>query len=250
MTAFHTYCRRSRRFLTSRRPRNHNLEEQAQALYKSWFVEFEPFKDGKFVNSELGMIPEGWNISPLGKIAEYRKISINPQRFPNTCFHHFSLPAFDNSKEPEIQKGLEIMSNKFVVEDKMVLFSKLNPRIKRLWVLDNVPDNAICSTEFIAYKALNQEMFSYVWCYLNGDSFYDSILSMVNGATGSHQRFHAEDTLNFIVPFNQNVAISFSKLVAPILYSIMENERENRSLKQERDILLPKMMSGALYIDD
>ena len=229
---------------------NHNLEEQAQALYKSWFVDFEPFKDGKFVDSELGMIPEGWNVSPLGKIAEYRKKSINPQRFPNTSFHHFSLPAFDNSKEPEIQKGLEIMSNKFVVEEKMVLFSKLNPRIKRLWVLDNVPDNAICSTEFIAYKAINQEMFSYVWCYLNGDSFYDSILSMVNGATGSHQRFHAEDTLNFIVPFSHNVAISFSKLVAPILYSIMKNERENLSLKQERDILLPKMMSGALHVDD
>ena len=229
---------------------NHNLEEQAQALYKSWFVDFEPFKDGKFVDSELGMIPEGWNVSPLGKIAEYRKKSINPQRFPNTSFHHFSLPAFDNSKEPEIQKGLEIMSNKFVVEEKMVLFSKLNPRIKRLWVLDNVPDNAICSTEFIAYKAINQEMFSYVWCYLNGDSFYDGILSMVNGATGSHQRFHAEDTLNFIVPFSHNVAISFSKLVAPILYSIMKNERENLSLKQERDILLPKMMSGALHVDD
>ena len=229
---------------------NHNLEEQAQALYKSWFVDFEPFKGGRFVDSELGMIPEGWNVSPLGKIAEYRKKSINPQRFPNTSFHHFSLPAFDNSKEPEIQKGLEIMSNKFVVEEKMVLFSKLNPRIKRLWVLDNAPDNAICSTEFIAYKAINQEMFSYVWCYLNGDSFYDSILSMVNGATGSHQRFHAEDTLNFIVPFNHNVAISFSMLVAPILYSIMKNERENLSLKQERDILLPKMMSGALHVDD
>ncbi|MBR3527376.1 MAG: restriction endonuclease subunit S, partial [Bacteroidales bacterium] len=62
MTALHAYSRRRRRFLTPRRPRNHNLEEQAQALYKSWFVDFEPFKDGRFVDSELGMIPESWKI--------------------------------------------------------------------------------------------------------------------------------------------------------------------------------------------
>ena len=229
---------------------NHNLEEQARALFKSWFVDFEPFKDGKFVDSELGMIPEGWRVLPLRQIAEYRKKSINPQRFPDTYFLHFSLPAFDNAKEPEIQCGAEIMSNKFVVEDKMVLFSKLNPRIKRLWVLDNVPDNSVCSTEFIAYKALNHALFSYIWCYLNGDSFYDGILSMVNGATGSHQRFHAEDTLGLFLPFNQDVAISFSNLISPILYSIMKNERENRLLKQERDALLPRLMNGTLHFGD
>ena len=65
MTTFYAYSHRRRRFLTARRPRNHNLEEQAQALYKSWFVDFEPFKDGKFVESELGMIPEGWRVGKV-----------------------------------------------------------------------------------------------------------------------------------------------------------------------------------------
>ena len=59
MTALRTYGRWGRRFLASKRRKNHNLEEQARALYKSWFVDFEPFKDEKFVDSELGMIPEG-----------------------------------------------------------------------------------------------------------------------------------------------------------------------------------------------
>ena len=132
------------------------------------------------------------------------------------------------------------------MENKTVLFSKLNPRIKRLWVLDYVPNNSICSTEFIAYKALNDELFPFVWCYLNSDSFYGRILSMVNGATGSHQRFHAEDTVNCLIPFNQEVAVSFSRHVSPILYTMIKNERENRVLKNERDFLLPKMMSGSL----
>lgn len=47
---------------------NENLEQQAQALFKSWFVDFEPFKDGKFIYSELGMIPEGWKVTTLGKV--------------------------------------------------------------------------------------------------------------------------------------------------------------------------------------
>ena len=54
-------------------PRNHNLEQQAQALYKSWFVDFEPFKDGKFEESEIGLIPEGWCV---GKAEDFYEINI------------------------------------------------------------------------------------------------------------------------------------------------------------------------------
>lgn len=70
MYAMSTYGLRRHRSLTPRRPRNHNLEEQAQALYKSWFVDFEPFEGGKFVNSELGMIPEGWQVKNLLDISQ------------------------------------------------------------------------------------------------------------------------------------------------------------------------------------
>ena len=69
MTTTATYNSRVRRHhFTLNRVRNHNLEEQAQALYKSWFVDFEPFKDEKFVESELGLIPEGWSVKELGDV--------------------------------------------------------------------------------------------------------------------------------------------------------------------------------------
>ena len=66
-TAYHTYNPYQPLFHKNRRI-NDNLEQQAQALFKSWFVDFEPFKDGKFVDSELGMIPEGWRVEELGNI--------------------------------------------------------------------------------------------------------------------------------------------------------------------------------------
>ena len=50
---------------------NENLEQQAQALFKSWFVDFEPFRDGEFVESELGMIPKGWRVGTLGEICKF-----------------------------------------------------------------------------------------------------------------------------------------------------------------------------------
>ena len=229
---------------------NHNLEEQAQALYKSWFVDFEPFKDGKFVDSEIGLIPEGWNVQPLSTILEYSKKSINPQKYPETIFTHYSLPAYDNSKEPEVQKGYEIMSNKFVVEDNMILFSKLNPRIKRIWYIDDIPSNSICSTEFIAYKALDRNTYPFCWCHLNSDLFYDRIMSSVNGATGSHQRFHAEETLDISLPYNKDAIQSFSTLIKPMLGSIVKNEVEIRVLKNERDSLLPQLMNGKMTVND
>ena len=68
MFAAFTYGRQKHRSLTHKRPRNHNLEEQAQALYKSWFVDFEPFKGGKFVESELGMIPADWDVKRVGEL--------------------------------------------------------------------------------------------------------------------------------------------------------------------------------------
>ena len=80
MTAMTTYSRRRHRFLTVRRLRNHNLEEQAQALYKSWFINFEPFKGGKFVESELGMIPEGWSVKSLGEVTKEMRDKVGPRQ--------------------------------------------------------------------------------------------------------------------------------------------------------------------------
>ena len=61
MLAVRSNISRGNRTLRQKAQGNHNLEQQAQALYKSWFVDFEPFRGGKFVDSELGLIPEGWN---------------------------------------------------------------------------------------------------------------------------------------------------------------------------------------------
>ena len=233
-------------FVPQNRYRNDNLEQQAQALFKSWFVDFEPFKDGKFVESELGMIPEGWSIKPLRDFITTSKKTVNPQRYPNIVFTHYSLPACDNGLQPENQYGSEIMSNKIVLEDNTILFSKLNPRIKRIWFTSLIENNSVCSTEFIPYKALNRKQYSFVYSLINSKLFYSYVLGFVNGATGSHQRFRAEDSLNLNFSFNDAVVDKFCNLMNPILAKTHSLRMEILSLSKIRNLLLPKLMSGEL----
>lgn len=228
---------------------NENLEQQTQALFKSWFVDFEPFKDGKFVDSELGMIPKGWKVVETNKVMRISKGSINPTKNPNRLYAHYSIPAFDEIGLPIFQYGNEIKSNKQIVLDNMTLVSKLNPRIKRVWFIDKACENAICSTEFIPYLSLNNSPY-FLYCYLNSNIFYDSIMSSVNGATGSHQRFQANDTLKFLFPYNEEVICKFNSIVSGILIHKSRLINENMRLSQLRDTILPKLMSGELKIND
>ena len=229
---------------------NDNLEQQAQALFKSWFVDFEPFKDGKFVESEMGMIPEGWKVVQLGEIIEISKRFINPQKNPDKIFYHYSLPACDNGLIPEIQSGKDIMSNKIILQNNTILFSKLNPRIKRIWFACDVLNDSICSTEFIPYRAKNERESVYIYSIINSDSFYASVLGCVNGATGSHQRFHAEDTLGLLFPYKKDIVDKYIDLVKPVLTEIHKLRIENKTLALTRDSLLPRLMSGELKIND
>ena len=229
---------------------NDNLEQQAQALFKSWFVDFEPFKDGKFVDSEVGMIPEGWKVVQLGEIIEISKRIINPQKNPDKIFYHYSLPACDNGLIPEIQSGKDIMSNKIILQNNTILFSKLNPRIKRIWFACDVLNDSICSTEFIPYRAKNERESVYIYSIINSDSFYASVLGCVNGATGSHQRFHAEDTLGLLFPYKKDIVDKYIDLVKPVLAEIHKLRIENKTLALTRDSLLPRLMSGELKFND
>ena len=229
---------------------NANLEAQAQALFKSWFVDFEPFRDGEFVESELGRIPKGWKVVSLDKIAEISKSSINPQKYSELLFEHYSIPSFDDGLKPEKQLGEDIKSNKFVIANKMTLFSKLNPRIKRVWYVDKLASNSICSTEFVPYKAKEDSKSSFVYGLINSQVFYDFVMSMVNGATGSHQRFHPEESMKFKIAYDADYVSKYCNLTSFILSQILNYRDESRRLASLRDTLLPRLMSGELKVNE
>ena len=223
-----------------------NLEAQAQALFKHWFIDFAPFKNGKFVESELGMIPEGWRVGTLGEIAEIIKPSIKPQN--DVEYSHYSIPAFDNKKMPSCDNGGTIKSNKFMIQDSVTLLSKLNPDHKRIWFVNKVKANAICSTEFIPFYAKERRHSAFIYCYLNSWQNYREIANGAKGTTNSHQRIDANAILSRKIAYDKETINKFCDLVGELLEQENIAIQESSRLSALRDTLLPKLMSGEIKV--
>ena len=215
---------------------NATLEAMAETLFRQWFVE-----EAK----------EDWEEGLVSDIAEHTKNSINPQKYPDTIFQHYSIPAYDVGKEPTIETGESIQSNKYLVPKNCILFSKLNPhKDKRVWLmLDDVPDNAICSTEFQVVKPSNVEFLYFMYGWLTHKENYEEIASGVGGTSGSHQRIDPKSIFSFTCPkVDLKTIQNYNKVVAPLFNKQRNNQQQIQTLIQTRDGLLPRLMSGELKV--
>jgi type I restriction enzyme S subunit len=135
------------------RKMNETLEQMARATFKSWFVDFEPFRDEGTADSPLGKIPKGWSVAPISDLCTLQRDSLQPSDNPEEVFAHYSIPAYDEGRLPKLELGIGILSNKLTVPENVVLLSKLNPRFPRVWLPDiSGTLRSICSTEFLVVR--------------------------------------------------------------------------------------------------
>ena len=219
---------------------NNNLEQQAQAIYRERFEE-----------APSAGLPSGWRVVPLGEVAIISNKSFNPLKETEIMLEHYSIPAFDEMKFPVFELSTAIKSNKFVIDASCIMISKLNPTTKRVWKPYCLTDNAVCSTEFIVYKAKDETITDFLYSVIDSNSFSEFMCSHVTGSTGSRQRTTPSDTLSYelILPSNYELA-EFQSVVSPMYAQIRINRIENEKLKKLRDSLLPKLMSGELDVSD
>ena len=217
---------------------NDNLHQQAELLYHE-----------RFETADRSNLPVGWRIVRLGDVATISKKSFNPAKEPEMLLEHYSIPAFDEAHFPVFELSTAIKSNKFVVDNTCFMISKLNPTTKRVWKPYCLTENAVCSTEFIVYKANRQEITDFLYSVIDSSSFSDFMCSHVTGSTGSRQRTTPSDTLAFelILPTAEEIA-EYQGIVSPMFEQIKCNAIENDELKRLRDSLLPKLMSGEIDV--
>jgi type I restriction enzyme, S subunit len=237
---------------------NQELENLAQTLFKQWFIDFEfpnengePYKSsgGEMVDSELGEIPKGWEVSNLNQIARLVKKNIKPFENPDTLYFHYSLPEFDSGKNPSIDLGSTILSSKYEVSEHSILVSKLNPRIPRIWTIINPESNSICSTEFQVLKPTKVVFFPFVNYLCKSEIYLSSLQSKVTGTSSSHQRVNPLDIINYEVVLPQIELIDkFFHSTYDFIQKIEKNIQENIQLANLRDTLLPKLISGELEV--
>jgi len=150
-------------------------------------------------------------------IAKQRKKTLTPTADPDRVFQLYSIPAFDYDQNPEICPGAEIMSNKTRLSAPCVLFSRLNPRTPRIWLLDVSPDNSICSTEFLALEPVDEKFLLPLYCALRSTQFTRYICMRAKGSTGSRQRVKAADVLDAHVRIPVDASLdAFNEKVMPL----------------------------------
>lgn len=219
---------------------NNNLEQQTQAIFKSWFVDFE---------LNYGIMPSYWKVSQLGSIAKISTEVFSPAKNPNVEVEHYSIPAYDEKRYPVFETSNGIKSNKYRLSSNSVMISKLNPDTKRIWRPYCISDNPICSTEFIVYEPINPLNRDFIYSIIDSIGFSAFLCSHTTGSTNSRQRATPSITLTYdiIVPDEKTIQ-AFCSIVSPMYDTIENNIKENQKLAETRDKLLPKLMSGELDV--
>ena len=221
---------------------NNNLEQQAQAIFKSWFVDFEPFN---------GEMPHNWIVSRLGDIASIKTNSFSPVKNPDAQLEHYSIPAYDEQNYPVFESAADVKSNKYILSKNSVMISKLNPDIKRVWRPMCLSELAVSSTEFIIFEAFNPAYRDFVFSIIDSAAFSDWMCAHTTGSTNSRQRTAPSATLEFQVALpDEKAIIDFCAIVTPMYDTIASNICENQKLAQLRDSILPKLMSGELDVSN
>ncbi|MDE0160913.1 MAG: hypothetical protein OXL98_04185 [Acidimicrobiaceae bacterium] len=231
------------------------LEEMAQLLYREWFVHFRlpGYEDIQLVDTDLGPIPRGWSQTCLAEELELQRFNIRPFEFADEEFDHYSIPAFDSRRLPLLELGANIRSGKYLLSGKSVLVSKLNPRFPRVWRVDRSDERrrAVASTEFLVLTNPDQWTHCFVYGLVTSSEFADRLATTAGGTSTSHQRVKPADVLNMtVVSPPLEVIARYSGIVQPIL-KLADNLLEQvEVLREARDLLLPRLVSGELDVSE
>lgn len=229
------------------------LEEMARRIYEEWFVRFRfpGHEQVKMVESELGVIPEGWSIIPVT-----RAVEVNPKiRIPKEGLKPF-VPMASASNHSMIIGDLEQREgnsgSKFQNGD--TLFARITPCLEngRTGFVQFLPSGsavAFGSTEFIVLRSLTL-CPEYVYALARSDEFRAIAIKSMSGATGRQRvREACFDSFLLAQPDEQTLQC-FQKFIKPMFNLIWSLNRKNVKLRATRDLLLPKLISGELDVSD
>ena len=211
---------------------NDNLEQQAQALFKSWFVDFESFKDGEFVESELGMIPKGWRVGKLGELCQFKRgknllskdakfgdVPVVAGGLEPSCYHNIS-----NTKSPVVTVSGSGANAGF-----------MRMYYQEIWASDCSFIDTSCENLLFVYYflSINRRLLKHAQ----------------TGAVQPHVKPADIHDFNIVIP-PYNEIKKFQTKVSPIVINNGKNEQESKKLILLRETLLPRLMSGEVKVND
>jgi type I restriction enzyme S subunit len=232
---------------------NEILEKIAMAIFKSWFVDFEPFRDGEFVYSEeLGKeIPKGWEVDKTIRLIDYNpSVSIEEGKvFPfvemkdvstNSLACDFSFKTFTGS-------GVKYFGGD-------TLMARITPSLEHgktafVWFISE-KENGFGSTEFFVLHPKKSYLKEFVYLLAKSNDFREVAINSMSGTSG-RQRADINALKNYLIPIPpSHILQSFHSLVEPLFQKIILNQKQIMTLRKIRDTLLPLLVFGKLRVEE
>ena len=232
-----------------------NLEAQAQALFKHWFIDFAPFKNGNFVESELGMIPEGWRV---GKLGDYCKVK-SGFAFKSSMWTEKGCPVIkiknitnsgriDMTDCSYISKQNVAKAKAFKANRGDLVIAMTGATIGKFSILPQFDDETYINQRVGKFFLGNNplEKLPYVFCLLSDNRNRKQLTTMGQGS--AQPNISGSDIESIIAVYSNNVIESFNEICYPMFDMILTKQEENLRLSTLRDTLLPKLMSGQIKV--
>ena len=213
---------------------NENLEQQAQAIFKSWFVDFEPFG---------GVMPDDWHIGTLSEICKYSKAKININEL--TVDTYYSTENMQPNRQGALQATtLPTIKQTTACKKGDTLVSNIRPYFKKLLYCHS---DCGCSTDVLCFVPNRIELSAFLFCVLYSDKYFDY---MVAGSKGTKMpRGDKQQIMMYpiCIPSAEYIE-KFRSFVDPMLETVYTNRTESKNLANLRDTLLPELMNGEIDV--
>lgn len=197
----------------------------------------------------VAMVTQVSDFTALANLVRRSTDSLDP-RGADGIVAHYSFSAYDNDAQPSLVDVSKIKSAKFVLTEPCVLFSKLNPRIPRIWNVTGLPAGiAVASTEFVVLRPISVDT-SAVWSAVRQPEVLAALQQRVAGVTGSRQRIQPRELLDVAVRDVRRLTPRSAQTLTGLGALCHVRRRESARLSAVRDTLLPLLMSGKVRIKD
>ena len=217
---------------------NENLEQQAQAIFKSWFVDFEPFG---------GVMPAEWKVGKLSEILKLKKQSIQPNADESLPYLPIDLIPIKSLAIKEVRPNKEALSSLLRFDENDILIGAMRVYFHRIAI---APFNGITRTTCFILEPFNPKYLAYGLITCNQDLMIDYAQKTSKGSTMPYAVWEG-GLGDFEIPIpDEKTADKFNKIMKPLFEQIKKSFFENKYLQEVRDSILPKLMNGEIDVSE
>jgi len=234
---------------------NANLEQQAQAIFKSWFIDFEPFKDGEFVESELGLIPKGWRVGYIGDYCRVRSgFAFKSTWWQDNGVKVIKIKNIENgllniNDCSYVSKDKADLASDFIVKNGDLLIAMTGATLgKFTMVFDN--NESILVNQRVGKFFLGNtpiKRLPFIYGILKQDTIINQIINKGQGSAQSNISSSDIENVKIVLP-DKSIIDLFNSRSSKFFSLILNNINENTKFAEIRDTLLPKLMSGEIEV--